>query len=112
MARESLYVMEEMLTNAAEGDEMVVSYKKDTMGRGNKTTDAEMTVRVTDANPHSPSLMSDDAVVAVVTVNDDGEATKNTGYIGMNALGSCEAKPDNSYFPASKVMDVRPSGDA
>lgn len=97
--------MRELLMNAAEGDKMSVVYDKTAMNGKNKYED-EMTVKVTDANPRSPGLMDNEAVVAVVSINDDGSETKNTGYIGMNALGGCEMKPDNSYFPSESVKSL------
>lgn len=96
--------MRELLMNAAEGEMMSVVYDKTAMNGVNEYEE-EMTVKVTDANPRSPGLMDNEAVVAVVAVNDSGES-KNTGYIGMNALGGCEMKPDNSYFPSESVKSL------
>lgn len=102
--------MEDLLKNASEGDVLTVVYDKTAMNGKNSYED-EMTVRVTDANPHPPSLLREESTVAVVSINDDGEPTKNTGYIGMNSLGGCEMKPDNSYFPAERAKSLR-KGDA
>lgn len=86
---------------------MVVTYEKTAMNGVDEYED-EMTVRVTDADPHLPNALID--AVAVVTVNDHGEATKNTGYIGMNVFGGWEAVPDHNYFPSSNVMEVQMEG--
>lgn len=102
--------MEEMLKAACEGDVLTVTYDKTAMNGKNEYED-EMTVKVTDANPHPPSLMMGESTVAVVSLNPDGEPTKNTGYIGMNSLGGCEMKPDNSYFPSESVKSLS-GGDA